>query len=154
MHTQGSSSGELIPIDLQVEATARRQRVDGGEDKLGNIWPTNNNTSFTYEYGMRTQMGFSLEFLAKAFLLKFFSQRRLPSFKMTYLHFAKMNMSRSKYSLKRFKQLQSQCPHHGLPDWLLIQTFYNGMTQEFLIYVDLLLEVLSWPKQLILPRLC
>ncbi|XP_021738233.1 uncharacterized protein LOC110704734 [Chenopodium quinoa] len=35
-----------------------------------------------------------------------------------------------------FKRLQRQCPHHGIPVWLLIQTFYNGLTHEFRIYID------------------
>ena len=25
---------------------------------------------------------------------------------------------------ERFKDLQKHCPHHAIPDWLLIQTFY------------------------------
>ncbi|XP_021716009.1 uncharacterized protein LOC110683913 [Chenopodium quinoa] len=37
---------------------------------------------------------------------------------------------------RRFKRLQRQCPHHGIPEWILIQTFYNGLTHEFLIYID------------------
>ncbi|XP_021739782.1 uncharacterized protein LOC110706193 [Chenopodium quinoa] len=35
-----------------------------------------------------------------------------------------------------FKRLQRQCPHHGILDWMLIQTFYNGLTHEFRIYID------------------
>ncbi|XP_021771500.1 uncharacterized protein LOC110735621 [Chenopodium quinoa] len=37
---------------------------------------------------------------------------------------------------RRFKRLKRQCPHHGIPDWILMQTFYNGMTHEFRIYID------------------
>ncbi|XP_021750418.1 uncharacterized protein LOC110716092 [Chenopodium quinoa] len=37
---------------------------------------------------------------------------------------------------RRFKRLQRQCPHHGIPEWMLIQTFYNGLTHEFRIYID------------------
>ena len=28
----------------------------------------------------------------------------------------------------RYKDLLRRCPHHGLPNWLQLQTFYNGMT--------------------------
>ncbi|XP_048489760.1 uncharacterized protein LOC125491710 [Beta vulgaris subsp. vulgaris] len=37
---------------------------------------------------------------------------------------------------RRFLRLQRQCPHHGIPAWMLIQTFYNGLTHEFRIYID------------------
>ncbi|XP_021846726.2 uncharacterized protein [Spinacia oleracea] len=39
-------------------------------------------------------------------------------------------------SWRRFKRLQRQCPHHGIPEWLLIQAFYNGLTHEYRIYID------------------
>jgi len=37
---------------------------------------------------------------------------------------------------ERFKDLQRQCPHHGFPDWLLIQIFYNGLEQSMKISID------------------
>ncbi|XP_056688094.1 uncharacterized protein [Spinacia oleracea] len=39
-------------------------------------------------------------------------------------------------SWRRFKRLQRQCPHHGIQEWFLIQTFYNGLTHEYRIYID------------------
>ncbi|XP_048231313.1 uncharacterized protein LOC125370323 [Ricinus communis] len=38
--------------------------------------------------------------------------------------------------LAKFKRLQRKCPHHGIQEWLLIQTFYNGLTHEYRIYID------------------
>ncbi|XP_027165399.1 uncharacterized protein LOC113765424 [Coffea eugenioides] len=29
---------------------------------------------------------------------------------------------------ERFRELLRRCPHHGLPDWLIVQTFYNGLS--------------------------
>ena len=31
---------------------------------------------------------------------------------------------------KRYKDLLRKCPHHELPSWLQIQTFYNGLRLE------------------------
>ena len=31
---------------------------------------------------------------------------------------------------ERFKDLLRNYPHHKLPDWLQIQTFYNGLKNE------------------------
>ncbi|KAL2921987.1 Protein hu-li tai shao [Bienertia sinuspersici] len=74
--------------------------------------------------------------LAKAFLLKFFSQKKTSKLRNDISTFRQNEDESLHDAWKRFKRLQRQCPHHGLPDWLLIQTFYNGMTQEFRIYVD------------------
>ena len=37
---------------------------------------------------------------------------------------------------ERFKDLQRQCPHHGVLNRLLVQTFYNGLEQSVKISVD------------------
>ena len=31
---------------------------------------------------------------------------------------------------ERYKDLLKKCPHHELPEWLQIQTFYNGLVNE------------------------
>ncbi|XP_071906831.1 uncharacterized protein [Coffea arabica] len=35
-----------------------------------------------------------------------------------------------------YRELQRRCPHHGLPDWLIVQTFYNGLTYPTMMHVD------------------
>ncbi|XP_027067615.1 uncharacterized protein [Coffea arabica] len=37
---------------------------------------------------------------------------------------------------ERYRELQRRCPHHGLPDWLVVQTFYNGFTYPTKTHVD------------------
>ncbi|XP_078161748.1 uncharacterized protein LOC144557070 [Carex rostrata] len=37
---------------------------------------------------------------------------------------------------ERFRKLQYSCPHHGIPDWLLIQTFYDGLTESTRTSID------------------
>ena len=37
---------------------------------------------------------------------------------------------------ERFKELQRRCPHHGLPDWLIVQTFYNSLSHSVRITID------------------
>ncbi|XP_010667891.1 uncharacterized protein LOC104884885 [Beta vulgaris subsp. vulgaris] len=37
---------------------------------------------------------------------------------------------------QKYKDLQRQCPHHEIPTWLLIQTFYNGLAHEVRISID------------------
>ena len=37
---------------------------------------------------------------------------------------------------ERYKDLQRKCPHYDLPDWLIVQTFYNGLTHSVRITID------------------
>ena len=37
---------------------------------------------------------------------------------------------------ERYKDLLRKCPHHELPGWLQIQTFYNGLKIENRVMVD------------------
>ena len=47
-----------------------------------------------------------------------------------------------------FKELQQECPHHGILDWLPIKTFYNNLQQSMKIYVDTSAGGLSWGKSI------
>jgi len=35
-----------------------------------------------------------------------------------------------------FKELQRESPNHGIPDWLLARTFYNGHQQSMKTSID------------------
>ncbi|KAL5557920.1 hypothetical protein UlMin_034131 [Ulmus minor] len=37
---------------------------------------------------------------------------------------------------ERFKDLLRKCPHHGLPLWMQVQTFYNGLLSNTQTMVD------------------
>ncbi|KAK9225233.1 hypothetical protein WN943_010274 [Citrus x changshan-huyou] len=37
---------------------------------------------------------------------------------------------------ERYKDLLRKCPHHGLPVWLQVQTFYNGLGSNTRIMID------------------
>ncbi len=41
---------------------------------------------------------------------------------------------------ERYKDLQRECPHHGIEDWLLVQNFYNGLLPFIKSIVDLAAE--------------
>ena len=68
--------------------------------------------------------------LKQAFLHKYFPPHKTTKFRNEITTF-KQNRSETIYSAwERFKELQRQCPHHGLPDWMIPQFFYNGLTDE------------------------
>jgi len=64
-----------------------------------------------------------------------FSWGRQPSFEMISHPFTKRKVSLF-LRLGRFKEFQWECPHHGIPDWLVVQTFYNGLQQPMKISID------------------
>lgn len=37
---------------------------------------------------------------------------------------------------ERFKEILRRCPHHGLEKWLIIHTFYNGLTSSTKLTID------------------
>ncbi|XP_021749509.1 uncharacterized protein LOC110715249 [Chenopodium quinoa] len=74
--------------------------------------------------------------LAKAFLVKFLGQEKIAKLRNELSTFHQSNDESLYEAWRRFKRLQRQFPHHGIPEWMLIQTFYNGLTHEFCIYID------------------
>jgi len=37
---------------------------------------------------------------------------------------------------ERFKEMIRLCPHHGLEKWLIVHTFYNGLSYTIKMIVD------------------
>uniref|UniRef100_A0A803MK16 Retrotransposon gag domain-containing protein n=1 Tax=Chenopodium quinoa TaxID=63459 RepID=A0A803MK16_CHEQI len=74
--------------------------------------------------------------LVKAFLVKFLGNEKTARLRNDLQTFKQSDDESLYEAWRRFKRLQRQCPHHGIPDWILMQTFYNGMTHEFRIYID------------------
>jgi len=74
--------------------------------------------------------------LSKAFLNKYFPPGKTAKLRTEITSFVQRD-GESLYEVwERYKDLQRQCPHHVVPDWLLIQTFYNGLEQSVKISVD------------------
>ena len=68
--------------------------------------------------------------LKHAFLHKYFSPHKTAKFHNEITTF-KQNGSEIIYlAWERFKELQRQCPHHGLPYWMIPQIFYNRLMDE------------------------
>ncbi|XP_021741324.1 uncharacterized protein LOC110707605 [Chenopodium quinoa] len=74
--------------------------------------------------------------LAKAFLVRFLGQKKTARLRNELATFRQSDNESLYEAWRRFKRLQRQFPHHGVPEWMLIQTFYNGLTHEFRIYID------------------
>lgn len=102
---------QLFPLSLKERAT----------DWLQNEVPN----SFT-----------TWEALSKAFLSKYFPPGKTAKLRTDITFFCQRDGESLYEAWERLKDLQWQCPNHGVFDWLLVQTFHNGLEQSVKILVD------------------
>ena len=67
------------------------------------------------------------EDLAMKFLARFFPPARTAKLRLEINNFGQYEMESLYEAWERFKDLLRKCPHHGMPKWLISQTFYNGL---------------------------
>ena len=70
------------------------------------------------------------EALSKAFLARLFSPAKTTKLRNDITSFRQEDGEALYEAWKRYKGLQRKCPHHGIPNWLLIQKFYNGLREQ------------------------
>jgi hypothetical protein len=65
--------------------------------------------------------------LAQKFLAKFFPPAKTAKMRNDITSFVQHDSESLYEAWERFKDLLRRCPHHGIPKWLQVQTFYNGL---------------------------
>ncbi|CAN6713111.1 unnamed protein product [Malus baccata var. baccata] len=68
--------------------------------------------------------------LANQFLQRFFPPSKTSKLRNEIMTFAQFDSEAFYDSWERFRDLLMKCPHHGLPEWLQLQSFYQGLTPE------------------------
>ena len=66
----------------------------------------------------------------KAFFSKYFPPGKMVKFRQEITSFTQHSGESLYEAWERYKDLQRQCPHHGVPQWLLIQTFYHRADED------------------------
>ncbi|KAJ4717050.1 DNA-directed DNA polymerase [Melia azedarach] len=66
--------------------------------------------------------------LAQRFLAKFFPPAKTAKLRNDIATFTQFDMESLYEAWERYKEMMRRCPHHGLPKWLQVQTFYNGLS--------------------------
>ncbi|XP_071916278.1 uncharacterized protein [Coffea arabica] len=74
--------------------------------------------------------------LSRAFLNKYFPPGKTAKLRMDITGFSQMEGESLYEAWERFRDLLRKCPHHGLPEWLIIQTFYNGLSFSTKTMID------------------
>ena len=67
------------------------------------------------------------EDLAQKFLAKFFPPAKTAKLRNEITMFDQQHGESLYEAWERYKELLRKCPHHGLPKWLQLNTFYNGL---------------------------
>ena len=71
----------------------------------------------------------SWDAVAKKFLEKFFSSQKTATLRSRIFNYAQHDGEPFNECWERFKGTLMQCPHHGLPLYLQMQIFYDGLTE-------------------------
>lgn len=65
--------------------------------------------------------------MAEKFQSKYFLPANIAKIRNNISSYAQMESETLYDTWERFKDLLRKCPHHKLPTWLYVQTFYNGL---------------------------
>lgn len=74
--------------------------------------------------------------LAQKFLAKFVPPAKTAKLRNEITQFTQQDFESLYEAWERFKILLRRCPYHGIPEWLQIQTFYNGLNGQTRTIVD------------------
>ncbi|KAL5574105.1 hypothetical protein UlMin_023702 [Ulmus minor] len=76
------------------------------------------------------------EGLVKSFLTKYFPPAKSAKMRNDITNFFQQDQESLYEAWERFKDFLRKCPHHGLPPWMQVQTFYNGLLPNTQSMVD------------------
>ncbi|XP_073120822.1 uncharacterized protein [Henckelia pumila] len=79
--------------------------------------------------------------LAKAFLTKYFPPSKSMKLRADITTFAQGEQETLYEAWERYKDLLRRCPHHELPDGLVVQTFYYGLPHSNCTMLDAVASV-------------
>ena len=74
--------------------------------------------------------------LAEKFLMKYFPPTKSAKLRNDITSFQQLSGESLYEAWERFKELIRKCPHHGIPHWIQMETFYNGLDGQTRTIVD------------------
>ena len=74
--------------------------------------------------------------LAEKFLMKYFPPTKNAKLRNDITGFQQMDGESLYEAWERYKELLRKCPHHGIPHWIQMETFYNGLNGQTRTIVD------------------
>ncbi|KAL5540392.1 hypothetical protein UlMin_045237 [Ulmus minor] len=74
--------------------------------------------------------------LAEKFLMKYFPPTKNAKLQNDITSFQQLEGESLYETWERYKELLRRCPHHGIPFWIQMETFYNGLNAQTRTIVD------------------
>ena len=74
--------------------------------------------------------------LAEKFLIKYFPPTKNARMRNEITSFQQLDGENLHEAWERYKELLRKCPHHGIPHWIQMETFYNGLNGQTRTIVD------------------
>ncbi|KAL5549524.1 hypothetical protein UlMin_004755 [Ulmus minor] len=74
--------------------------------------------------------------LAEKFLMKYFPPTKNAKLRNDITYFQQLEGESLYETWERYKELLRRCPHHGIPFWIQMETFYNGLNAQTRTIVD------------------
>ncbi|KAJ9146095.1 hypothetical protein P3X46_028405 [Hevea brasiliensis] len=74
--------------------------------------------------------------LSQAFLAQYFAPSKTAKLRNELTSFKPRDDESLYEAWERSKDLQRRCPHHGIPKWMLVQHFYNGVSPAIRSTID------------------
>ncbi|KAL5556287.1 hypothetical protein UlMin_038523 [Ulmus minor] len=68
--------------------------------------------------------------LAEKFLMKYFPPTKNAKLRNDITSFQQLEGESLYETWERYKELLRRCPHHGIPFWIQMETFYNGLNAQ------------------------
>ena len=65
--------------------------------------------------------------LTEKFLMKYFAPTKNARLRNEITSFQQLDGENLHEAWERYKELLRKCPHHGIPHWIQMETFYNGL---------------------------
>lgn len=78
----------------------------------------------------------TLDDLLKTFLAKYFPPSKSTKLRSEITSFCQQDEESLYDAWEHFKDLIRRCPHHVIPEWLKVQTFYNGLNNTIRSMID------------------
>ncbi|KAL8110327.1 hypothetical protein AgCh_026159 [Apium graveolens] len=86
------------------------------------------------------------EDLAQKFLTKFFPMAKTAAIRNAITQFAQQSGESLYEAWEHYKEMLRKCPHHGMPDWMIITYFYNGLGAQSKSMLDAAAGGALWAK--------
>ena len=86
------------------------------------------------------------EVQAQKFLTKFFPMAKTTAMRNALTQFSQQSGETFYEAWELYKEMLRKCPHHGMPDWMVINCFHNGLRAQLRPMLDAVSSGALWAK--------